>query len=172
MECSPPLPLAAFDPSPVPFVILMAAGFLLGGIGSHVYRSSTLIATGIGLIFLATLGLPLAIYLSDRYGRLRPCRSWALTHSSATIAEPSESSPQSTVAAMISANLRTLPVAVAAEQLQALALGREPGAAAVGRDDQRRDRDRVVVVAVRRAARRRRRPPRTRRRWRRPARWR
>jgi hypothetical protein len=59
------VPLAAFDPSPVPFVVLMAAGFLLGGVG-HVYASKTLIATGIGLIFLATLGLPLAIYLSDR----------------------------------------------------------------------------------------------------------
>jgi hypothetical protein len=59
------VPLAAFDPSPVPFVILMAAGFLIGGIG-HVYRSKTLIATGIGLIFMATLGLPLGLYLSDR----------------------------------------------------------------------------------------------------------
>ena len=65
MECSPHVPLAAFDPSPLPFVVLMAAGFLLGGVG-HVYKSSTLIATGIGLIFLATLGLPIAIYLSDR----------------------------------------------------------------------------------------------------------
>jgi hypothetical protein len=57
--------LAAFDPSPVPFVILMGAGFLVGGIG-HVYKSKTLIATGIGLIFMATLGLPLALYLADR----------------------------------------------------------------------------------------------------------
>ena len=65
MECSRPVPLAAFDPSPVPFVILMAAGFLIGGIG-HVYKSKTLIATGIGLIFMATLGLPLGLYLSDR----------------------------------------------------------------------------------------------------------
>jgi hypothetical protein len=65
VECSPPVPLAAFDPSPVPFVVLMAAGFVLGGVG-HLYQSKTLIATGIGLIFMATLGLPLAIYLSDR----------------------------------------------------------------------------------------------------------
>jgi hypothetical protein len=65
VECSPPVPLAAFDPSPVPFVVLMAAGFLIGGVG-HVYKSKTLIATGIGLIFMATLGLPLGIYLSDR----------------------------------------------------------------------------------------------------------
>jgi len=59
------VPLAAFDPSPTPFVVLMAVGFLVGGIG-HLYASKTMIATGIGLIFLATLGLPLAIYLSDR----------------------------------------------------------------------------------------------------------
>ena len=59
------MPLAAFDPSPVPFVLLMAAGFLIGGVG-HLYGSKTLIAAGIGLIFLATLGLPLALYLSDR----------------------------------------------------------------------------------------------------------
>ena len=59
------MPLAAFDPSPVPFVVLMALGFVLGGVG-HLYESKTLIATGIGLIFLATLGLPLGIYLSDR----------------------------------------------------------------------------------------------------------
>ena len=59
------MPLAAFDPSPAPFIVMMAVGFLVGGIG-HLYESKTMIATGIGLIFLATLGLPLAIYLSDR----------------------------------------------------------------------------------------------------------
>jgi hypothetical protein len=59
------VPLAAFDPSPAPFVVLMGLGFLLGATG-HVYKSKTLIATGIGLIFMATLGLPLGLYLSDR----------------------------------------------------------------------------------------------------------
>ena len=59
------MPLAAFDPSPAPFVVLMGLGFLLGATG-HVYKSKTLIATGIGLIFMATLGLPLGLYLSDR----------------------------------------------------------------------------------------------------------
>jgi hypothetical protein len=59
------VPLAAFDPSPVPFVILMAVGFVVGTVG-HVYKSNTLIITGIGMIFMATLGLPLALYLSDR----------------------------------------------------------------------------------------------------------
>lgn len=59
------MPLAAFDPSPVPFVVLMGIGFLIGAIG-HVYKSNSLIAAGIGLIFLATVGLPLGIYLSGR----------------------------------------------------------------------------------------------------------
>jgi hypothetical protein len=59
------VPLAAFNPSPTPFVVLMAVGFVVGAVG-HVYKSKTLVATGIGLIFMATLGLPLAIYLSDR----------------------------------------------------------------------------------------------------------
>ena len=67
MECSPLVPLAAFDPSPVPFVVLMAVGFLLGGIG-HLYQSKTLIAAGIGLIFLGTLVLPLLINLSKQGG--------------------------------------------------------------------------------------------------------
>ena len=65
-ECSPPVPLAAFDPSPVPFVVLMAVGLPASAAIGHVYKSKTLIATGIGLIFMATLGLPLGIYLSDR----------------------------------------------------------------------------------------------------------
>ena len=59
------MPLAAFDPSPLPFILLMAVGFLIGGLG-HLYASKTAIALGIGLIFLATLGLPLGLYLSDR----------------------------------------------------------------------------------------------------------
>ena len=65
MRCSPPVPVAAFNPSPTPFVVLMAVGFVVGAVG-HVYKSKTLVATGIGLIFMATLGLPLGIYLSDR----------------------------------------------------------------------------------------------------------
>jgi hypothetical protein len=57
--------LAAFEPSPLPFIALMALGFLIG-IGGHVYKSRTAIATGIGMIFTATLLLPLGLYLSDR----------------------------------------------------------------------------------------------------------
>ena len=59
------MPLAAFAPSPTPFVVMMAVGFIVGAVG-HLYENKTMIATGIGLIFLATLGLPLGIYLSDR----------------------------------------------------------------------------------------------------------
>lgn len=57
--------LAAFTPSPYPFIALMALGFLVGTIG-HVYRSKALIATGIGMIFLSTLLLPLGLYLGGR----------------------------------------------------------------------------------------------------------
>jgi len=54
----------AFSPSPVPFVALMALGFLVG-VAGHVYRSNAVIATGIGLVFIATLLLPLALYATD-----------------------------------------------------------------------------------------------------------
>jgi hypothetical protein len=56
---------AVFDPSPLPFIALMALGFLVGAAG-HLYGSKAAIATGIGMIFLATVGLPLGLYLSDR----------------------------------------------------------------------------------------------------------
>lgn len=55
------LVFAAFDPQPGPFIALMALGFLIGTAG-HVYKSKTMIATGIGLIVIATVGLPLALY--------------------------------------------------------------------------------------------------------------
>lgn len=58
------MPIFAFSPSPVPFVVLMALGFVVGVTG-HVYRSRPMVATGIGLIFIATLLLPLAIYASE-----------------------------------------------------------------------------------------------------------
>jgi hypothetical protein len=56
--------LAAFSPSPIPFIVLMALGFLIGAAG-HVYRSRPLIATGIGMIFIATLLLPLVLNATD-----------------------------------------------------------------------------------------------------------
>lgn len=58
------MPPLAFAPSPLPFVVLMALGFAVGVVG-HVYGSRPLIATGIGLILIATLLLPLAIYATE-----------------------------------------------------------------------------------------------------------
>jgi hypothetical protein len=48
----------------LPFIVLMAIGFVVGVTG-HVYKSAPVIATGIGLVFVATLLLPLAIYAGD-----------------------------------------------------------------------------------------------------------
>ncbi len=53
------------DPSPLPFMLLMGLGFLIG-VAGHVYKSKTAVATGIGMIFLATLLLPVGLYLTDR----------------------------------------------------------------------------------------------------------
>ena len=43
------------------YIALMFIGFLIG-IAGHIVRSNTLIATGIGLIFLAVLVLPLVFH--------------------------------------------------------------------------------------------------------------
>jgi len=56
--------LAAFAPSPAPFIALMALGFAVG-VAGHVYKSPPVVATGIGLILIATLLLPLAIYATE-----------------------------------------------------------------------------------------------------------
>ena len=58
------VPTFAFSPSPLPFIALMGLGFLVGVVG-HVYRSRPLVATGIGLVFIATLLLPLALDASE-----------------------------------------------------------------------------------------------------------
>jgi hypothetical protein len=57
--------IAAAGPSPVPLLILIGLGFFVGVCG-HVVRSRTLVATGIGLIFLGSLLLPALLYVSDR----------------------------------------------------------------------------------------------------------
>ena len=54
----------AFAPSPVPFIALMAIGFVVG-VAGHVYGSRPVIATGIGLVLIATLLLPLAVSATD-----------------------------------------------------------------------------------------------------------
>ena len=57
--------LAAFAPDLLPFIALMGLGFVIG-VGGHIYRSNATVATGIGMIFVATLLLPLGLYLSVR----------------------------------------------------------------------------------------------------------
>jgi hypothetical protein len=49
---------------PLPFIALMGLGFVIG-VAGHLYRSKTAIATGIGMIFVATILLPLGIYIND-----------------------------------------------------------------------------------------------------------
>ena len=56
--------VAAFEPSPLPFIALMGLGFVVG-VAGHIYKSRTAIVTGIGMIFVATLLLPLGLYLTD-----------------------------------------------------------------------------------------------------------
>jgi hypothetical protein len=47
-----------FQIDPAPLIILMGLGFLVG-IAGHLTKTRSLIIIGIGLIFLATLVLPL-----------------------------------------------------------------------------------------------------------------
>ena len=58
------MPPPAFAPSPLPFIVLVTLGFLVG-VAGHVYGSRPMIATGIGLIVIATVLLPLAIYATE-----------------------------------------------------------------------------------------------------------
>jgi hypothetical protein len=57
--------LVVADASPLPALVLIGLGFLVG-ISGHVVRNNVAIATGIGLIFIGSLLLPLAVYLSGR----------------------------------------------------------------------------------------------------------
>jgi hypothetical protein len=56
---------AVFEPDLVPFIVLMGIGFVVG-VAGHIYRSKTAVAAGIGMIFVATILLPLGLYLNDR----------------------------------------------------------------------------------------------------------
>jgi hypothetical protein len=53
-------PSPEFGANPVPFVVMMAAGFVIA-VAGHIVRARSLVALGIGLIFLATFVLPLLI---------------------------------------------------------------------------------------------------------------
>jgi hypothetical protein len=52
-------PHPEFGTDPRPFVAMMIAGFVIAVFG-HITRVKTLVALGIGLVFLATFLLPLA----------------------------------------------------------------------------------------------------------------
>jgi hypothetical protein len=56
-------PSPEFGANPVPFVVMMAAGFVIA-VAGHIVRARSLVALGIGLIFLATFFLPLLINIS------------------------------------------------------------------------------------------------------------
>jgi hypothetical protein len=53
-----------FTPDPEPYIALFAIGFLIGVFG-HIISSKTLVAAGIIMVFLSTVLLPVAIYLSQ-----------------------------------------------------------------------------------------------------------
>jgi hypothetical protein len=53
-----------YDPPLAPFIAVMVLGFLVG-IAGHIWGSKTAVAMGIGMVFLATLILPLIVYLQD-----------------------------------------------------------------------------------------------------------
>jgi hypothetical protein len=53
------------QPDPLPLAALVILGFVVG-IAGHLYGSKTAILTGIGLILLGSIVLPVALYLSDR----------------------------------------------------------------------------------------------------------
>jgi hypothetical protein len=64
--------LASFSPddfphpdvssSPTPFVFLLLGGFVVGILG-HLTRTKTLVAIGVGAVFLGTFLLPVAIFV-------------------------------------------------------------------------------------------------------------
>jgi hypothetical protein len=58
-----PDPTPEFGTDPKPYVTLMLAGLAVGILG-HLFRSKTMVALGVGAVFLGTFLLPLAVYVS------------------------------------------------------------------------------------------------------------
>jgi len=52
-----------FSPDPKPYIAIFGIGLMLAILG-HISSSKTLIATGLLLIFMSTVLLPVGIYLS------------------------------------------------------------------------------------------------------------
>ena len=57
------IPHPDFGTEPTPYVILLVAGFGVGILG-HLVRSKTLVAAGIGAVFLGTFLLPVVIFVA------------------------------------------------------------------------------------------------------------
>ena len=58
-----PEPSGDFRIEPEAFVALLLAGFAIGILG-HIFKAKTMVATGIIMIFLATVGLPVWLQLT------------------------------------------------------------------------------------------------------------
>ena len=58
-----PEPTGDWRSDPEAFLALIIAGFVIGTLG-HIFKFKTMIATGILLIFLATVGIPLWLQLT------------------------------------------------------------------------------------------------------------
>ena len=58
-----PRPRGDWRIEPEAFLALLIAGFVVGTFG-HIYKSKTVIATGILMIFLATVGLPVYLQIT------------------------------------------------------------------------------------------------------------
>jgi hypothetical protein len=51
-----------FSPDPGPYIVVFAIGFMIAVLG-HIAQSKTLIAAGLLMIFMATVLVPVGIYL-------------------------------------------------------------------------------------------------------------
>ena len=58
-----PEPRGDFRVEPEAYVALLLAGFAIGILG-HIFKVKTMVATGIVMIFLATVGLPIWLQLT------------------------------------------------------------------------------------------------------------
>ena len=52
-----------FSVDPKAFLVLLLLGFVVGTLG-HVYKSKTMVATGIAMVFLATVAIPVFLSLT------------------------------------------------------------------------------------------------------------
>jgi hypothetical protein len=58
-----PKPTGDWREDPQAFLLLVIAGFVIASLG-HLYKSKTMVATGILMVFLATVGIPLYLHIT------------------------------------------------------------------------------------------------------------